>query len=749
MNAGAGRAVNFVRPFSAPICVDVSLDSEPDWIRGRGTASDSPRIRVLGRHAGEDRLFVLNVGLDRIRTVVVFPWDSRLNGLGIVHDLACDGEALGAAEHRAILDLDQDVLLSGRGERHVVLVRRKGRIACGDGLVGRVKYQNTRVVAGGRGDGELDDDRLAGVGEVAEADVYRVARGHFEIHVLDPDLNLRLVDDGNIELAVLGGPAAHVLVAHLHPDFVGARIREAVAEARGIDPRAGRNDCHRRLRACVIGVRGVVMADNAVGDVLAVLLDRPLVDEAVVKVVADVVELRLNRLRLALRVLVRERIAVAVGLEAVQVQLEERRVLVVDRDVDEVGRRIPLDAVRRIERLAGAEHDAERVGRAAVILAYAVEHHERALGLGADGSDLDALASRSDRVEIGDDRLRARAAERAGRGFFVVVEERVDVARRRVAERDLVVHHRAFDVLGRIVGHLGGGGLGGRHRDLEGRDGAPELANRRVDLDRRRDVAGRRRIRDRRRGVGSVHALEEPALAARRVVDRHGHLGRLSARLDTDLVARRNVGHVGVGVVDRHGDLELLARRHRVDRVVAADRRGDDRGIRVDVDAGLLEVGDLGGRHFGGVDLGEELHLLARADSVGGLCAKRIDVDILLVVGRGERHYGRDRRGQRFGGVVGREANVVPPVRLGRVDLEDGIDRDVDVGLRWQSGFNGKARDGGEILVVAGSLRDHGRVVARDLNRSRLRLNAFYRNSNVIQEKIFGYGGEGVARICT
>ena len=172
------------------------------------------------------------------------------------------------------------------------------------------------------------------------------------------------------------------------------------------------------------------MADDAVCDVFAVLLDRPLVDEAVGKVIRCIAELGLDCLRLALRVLVREGRAIAVRLEAVQVHLEERRFPVVDRYVEEVCRRVALDAVRWVEALACAEHDAERVCRA---LAGAVEDEERARLRGSDRGDLDALAPRGGHSVVCDDRLRTGTAECAGGRTLVVVEERVDGAARRVA----------------------------------------------------------------------------------------------------------------------------------------------------------------------------------------------------------------------------------------------------------------------------------------------------------------------------
>ena len=368
------------------------------------------------------------------------------------------------------------------------------------------------------------------------------------------------------------------------------------------------------------------MLDRSVDHRLPVAVGRPLVGEAVLQVVGDVVEFGLDRLVLALRILVREGIAVAVGLEAVERHRDEVRLLVVDRDVQHLSRRIARHLDAGIL-LCLAEHDGERVVLARVVGREAVKHREGAIDEASDLGDREAYRSRRGRRRVRQNRLRARAAEHRGVHVAVAEQECVDRLLGVVlgAERDPEVHRVAFDVV------VGIGVEAGRARRLRGSHVHGELddlallaADRRNDLDLRR-LRARRGVLHRRR-VAAREPDELAALAARLEPLGEGRPAGRRARLDAHLIACVHVRHVRVRVLDGDVDLELLARRHFID---ARDVRGrDDRLRGADPHARSRDALDAGCRLLLVADVGRELQLVPRADGVR-VAAEGIDVDRL------------------------------------------------------------------------------------------------------------------------
>ena len=474
---------------------------------------------------------------------------------------------------------------------------------------------------------------------------------------------------------------------------------------------------------------GGVVRHRAVRERLSVADGGPLVLEAVLQVIADIVELRQNRLVLPHRILAGEGISVAVGLKAVQADRRERRLPVVYRDVEHLGGVVAREAEVRVVVPLRAEHDGERVVLARVILRKSVEDGERAVDIRADRAYLASDRGRHGDVGIGQYRLRGSSAEKRKVYFFVAEEERVDRLACVVlgAELHAEAHHVAFDVVVRI-------GVEGRcARRLRGRDPDWELdglarllADRRSHLDLASDVARRRELDRRREVVGEANELA--ALAARLELVRQ----RLPAGADVvhHRIANVGIGHVGIRVGDGDNHLLAFACRWRVGgrRVVWL---GNDGLRRADPKACVLVVaGDAGCGLVRWVDGRREQDLVGGADGVV-VATQRIDVDRLLL-GRAdvERIRVFIRARQRSDFIHLGKAHVVPPVRHGGLILERWLYRDLH-GVRDGLGeIEGDARLG-RVMVAVG----HDRLIgALDHDARRQRLDALHRDSHVVDD---------------
>ena len=738
------------------VVLDVVLDRELDRTARRETARDDPGVRARLGHVGRLRRDVVDVDLLRVGLEVVLPRRARLERVGLVHDLGLEREALRRAEERAVHLLDEQALRRTRREGDVVFVVGQRRIARRHRLVLVGELEDARVVALGRRDRQLDDHRLARIREVAQAHLDVLPELVFEervASVLAVDRDLRLVDDVDREREHVGGVlvlalVAQVLVLQLDLDRVEARDREVVLDEALVDACAVGN----RLVGARRPVGRVLVADRARRDLLAAARDRVLVLEAVLEVEVDVVDVRRDLLRLSLRVLVLERLAVgdrnAVDERRLAARGDEDRLLVVDGDGDAVRRRIARHLLVRIPDLRLAEDDAELVGRAAARLARAVLQHEVARRRRAVGVDAHALARRDRRGHVGlaDDRLRARAAERAEGRVVVVHEERVDDLARRVAHRDLVVHALALDVVRLRVGRLGRRALRRRDRELERRERARELADRRGHLDGHGVFAALERRGDVERGLDGIVILADEREVLARGDERR--LLRLVGAVEgeRDRVARLRVAHVRVRVVDLDVERIVLARGRRLENRLRRRER-DERRVRVDVDARrVAQALDARGLHLRGVDVQRELDLLAHADRERLLGAERVDVDVLLLflvlLEHDRRNRGRRKRLDRV--VDRREAQILAPVRLRRIDLEARHHRHGDVVRRGLRRVDRQARHRREIRLVGRRRRDDGRVVALDHDAHRQRRDALHGHGDVVGVALARFVGIGV-----
>ena len=730
-----------VGPQGGEVGVDVALDLPRDRVVRRHAAADVPGVRLRLRDVAEDRRDVLDVNLRGEGIVVLSPALGGVDGRGRRHDLGLDREALGRREPRTVEVVDDKLMVAGVGERDKILVggeacREHRLVSGGDGLVFVRKRQLAGIGPIGRRDRHLDDDRRR-VLDLVEADAETDPGAVVSLanHLL-LDHERRAVDDVQVEgvdrrLAPAGASVDQVLVQRLDLDGPGALLREVVGERGVVDARP--------LGDEGVGVglvaHGLVLPGRPVAD------SRPLVLEAVREVVRRIVDVGLDGDVLPLRILVLERVPVRLRLEPVDVDRVYRRRLVVDHDVDHLGRRIAGELVGGVVVLLRAEHDGERV---VLPVLGTVEDREVARGGGAVyGNRAAGGRGRGDGVVSEYAGISAEHAE-----VDVVKREKECVDRRRRvvrrAEANLEPDGVAFFV--RVVLVVGGfacRGARGGYMDVEVRDFARLAADRRLDAHLRGVVAGAV-VRHRRR-LAARKADECAVLAARREL-----LGQLDpacgrACLDLDGVAGRGVRDVRVCVVDRDVDLKVLAGGHFV--------RAGCRGRGYDGLRGAYPHGarhhtrhvDAARRAVRGGDRRVELDLVPVADGVG-VASKRIDIQrILRRASRGNRHGRQSGTArQRLHGVLSRgEAYVVAP-GLGVAVLERRR-HGHGHGDRHRLGeVHGEAGLGDEVVAV----RHGGQSVGLHDDARRERLDALHRDGYVVCYPHARRGGVVVVRPC-
>ena len=693
------------------VALHVALDLPANRMRHRDAARHFPAVRVLLRVDDADRLHVVHEHTGLIAHVVLARRRVARRQLRVADDFRLDGEAVERGDFRTVHILDEEVDRQRVADLDIVHARLGVRI-----LVVKLEEARVRLARAVLAHGHLD---LQLVGEeripVAELDL-DLARAVVLVERLRrDDHDLRIVEHRHADRIGRLGPVLHVLVLDLELQRPLARTREVVHE--------------RMRRRIALDRLGLDRAD-------ACERRRPLALERLLRVLDVVLALvghdRHELLRHALRHLVREHVAVALGLEAVHLDARDRRVEVEDREV-EVVRVIARDLLRRIPRLARAEHDLERHAETARVLAVAVEE----LDLARRSRVLvvvDRKALRLGEIRVVADDEHLRAADHAGLHVVARLEEGVDRAARVVLlgngnlERRLVT---LMEDVGAADRHdVRGAGLldvGRKVADL-----ALLAAHRGDDVDLAGETLARRRVVDDRkirRLVVATRAVvrelhEHVALA--HVVDAVKLLERVRGTiLDEDLVARLVVADVGVGVAHRKRELDVVAADAVDDRALGRGR--DHRGVRTDLQARRREVVDLAQGRLVRDGRGED-H--ARAAARVRVAAEEEGVDLLLGRRAGrDRHLRKHGLGKRRHLVLRRgEAHVVAPRRR-RAVREGRRHRDLEV-ARVIALREVDRQERAVVHVVAVRVRDL--AVALDDHRRRHRLDALHRHFDVV-----------------
>ena len=704
------------------IGVDVALDLPTDAVVLRHAARDFIAVRVLRRADHADGLDVVDEDTRRIFDIVLVRRRvGRRQDVGR-DDLGLDDEAVERGDFRTIHRLDHEIDRKRIADLDLI------RVDAGRVVAVQLEFTRVRTARAVLLDRDTDlelarEERIP----VAELDLDLARVVVLDERLRSDHFDLRVIEHGDADRVGDVGPVLHVLILDLELDRPVTRTREVIGE-RILGRIAGdhvvfdRADTRERRRPLALERFG------GVGQVVLALIGN------------DCLEL----LGHALRDLVREHSAIALGLEAVHLDTSDLRLEVVDRNV-QVVRIIARETLGRIVVLGAAEHDLEGEAETARVLAESVEEHDLAGGR-LVLVVVDRETGRLRQIGVVADHEVRRGAEHGRLGVVAGEQERVDRAARVVllGDGDLEGRLLAFvvDVV-LVVGRDDVGGAGLLDVSDEVDDLALLAAQRGNDVDLAGETfAGTRVLDNRKIGGGEVrarlravilHAVKRIALAdVIEAVEQRVGVG--TAVLDVDFItgSARRVLEGGIGERVAHRDDEGHLVTADAGDLRALGRRRDDRSRRTDFHTGRRHLVDDRRRRCV-KDLRREHHA-GRTRGVR-IAAETEDVDLLL--GRGA---GRDTDRDLVAGTAGRqrrhlvlrrgEADVITPVSR-RTIREGGLDLDIDGAILIGLGeIDRKERTIGHVVAVSIG----NEAVGLDNGRRGHRLDTLDGNGDVVDD---------------